>query len=258
MAEEPDHPGIRNINEFLYFDGEKIIGYAGICSFGPGAPEVNGMVHPDYRGQGVFTSIHALVMAEWKRRGSGDLLLLCDRNSVLGQRFVKGTGAGLSFSEYEMYLTGTPSAEDPKDIVFRKATNADAAEIARQNKIFHGDVHADPQKEAEADVDPVFPEEEASRGVSIFMAEKAGVTVGKVHLQMADGVGGIYGLGVLPAFRRQGFGRAILLMAAKRLREEGACEIMLQVVLDNANALNLYKSCGFSETSMMDYFVIQR
>jgi GNAT superfamily N-acetyltransferase len=67
--------GVEDINEFMYFDGEELIGYVGICSFG-GPWEVNGMVHPDYRRQGVFTKLFELVMAEWKRRDSGSMLLL--------------------------------------------------------------------------------------------------------------------------------------------------------------------------------------
>lgn len=58
-------------------------------------------------------------------------------------------------------------------------------------------------------------------------------------------------------FRGKGFGRALLLSAVKKLKESQTSAIMLQVAAENATALNLYKSCGFSETSVMDYFCYQ-
>ena len=75
---------------------------------------------------------------------------------------------------------------------------------------------------------------------------------------MSDsGTGGIYGLGVLPEFRGKGFGRAILTFGVEKLKDANATEVMLQVAAENGTALNLYKSCGFQETSVMDYFELK-
>lgn len=38
------------------------------------------------------------------------------------------------------------------------------------------------------------------------------------------------------------------------LKQKNAEEIMLQVATENEKALNLYQSCGFQETSVMEYF----
>ena len=102
-----------------------------------------------------------------------------------------------------------------------------------------------------------MPEEEEKRGMTIYLAELDQQVIGKVHLQLTADLGAIYGLGVLPEFRGKGYGRAILLMAIERLQEASAGEIMLQVEAENANALNLYKSCGFKETSTMDYYELK-
>lgn len=266
---------IQNINEFMYFDGQQIIGYIGICSFGGAGSsiEVNGMVQPEYRRQGVFKTLSELVMAEWKRRGSGSMLLLSDRKSNSGQKFIKGTGAQYKHSEYEMYLK-KDYLELPQrqlcGITFRKATNADAHEIARQNAIYFNDEFQDfknTPKDNEPDIisteavipneGMILPEEEEKRGMTIYLAEKDQQIIGKVHLQLTSRIGGIYGLGVLPEYRGKGFGRAILTMAIEKLKEMNASEVMLQVAAENSNALNLYKSCGFMETSTMDYYEIR-
>ena len=90
--------------------------------------------------------------------------------------------------------------------------------------------------------------------MEIFLAEWNQVIIGKVHIERQNGVGGIYGLGVLPEYRGQGFGREILMKAVKELREKQAQQILLQVAVKNKKALSLYQSCGFKETSTMDYF----
>lgn len=267
---------MQSINEFMYFDGQQIIGYIGICSFGgEGSPiEVNGMVHPEYRQQGVFKTLSELVVAEWKRRNSGSMLLLSDRKSNYGQKFIKRIGAQYKHSEYEMYFKENklePLQRQLCGITFRKATNGDAPEIARQNAIYFNDEFKnckynpnDNEIEiisAEAIIQNegmILPEEEEEkRGMTIYIAEKDQQIIGKVHLQLNLKIGGIYGLGVLPEHRGKGFGRAILIMAIEKLKESNASEIMLQVATENSNALNLYKSCGFIETSTMDYYEIR-
>lgn len=252
-----DCAGIRQINEFMYFDGHELIGYIGICEFG-GADtplEVNGMVHPEYRRQGVFGTLSRLVMAEWRRRSPKSMLLLNDRKSVIGQTFIQGTGARYHHSEHEMYLQKNRSEihNDLEGIVFRKATNADAWEIHRQNAIYFG---GKPGEETTSDLmeGMILPEEEEKRGMTIYFAEVDNQVIGKVHIQLSPGIGGIYGLGVLPEYRGKGYGRAIILKAIEKLKEANAGDIMLQVAVENANALMLYQSCGFVETSTMDYY----
>ncbi|MFT4107031.1 MAG: GNAT family N-acetyltransferase [Lacrimispora sp.] len=253
----------KEINEFLYFNGQKLIGYIGICGFGgAGTPlEITGMVHPEHRRKGIFTKLFELVMAECQKRNSDGVLLLCDRKSASGQGFLKRNGADYKYSEFEMYLMAEVSAvsqEHMCGITLRKAVNFDAREIARQNAIYFSDTTEFTNSDLEEnDSDLVMPEEEEKRGMTIYLAEKDKQIVGKVHMQINAAISGIYGLGVLPEFRGKGFGRAILLSAVKKLKESQTNTIMLQVAAENATALNLYNSCGFKETSVMDYFCLK-
>lgn len=243
-----------NTNEFMYFDGEKLIGYIGIGSFGGfNTPiEVNGMVHPDCRKQGVFKKLTELVIDEWKRRNSNNMFLLSDRTSKEGQEFIKNLGATYNHTEYEMYFRQEGSSETSKglsNLTFRKAKNEDAYELAKQDAIYFGEeVPEENDKEK-----MILPEEEGKKGIRTYLAEKDNEIIGKVRLELTD-KGGIYGLGVLPEHRRKGYAREMLKFAVNTLIEDGAKEVMLQVDSENPNALNLYKSCGFVETSVMDYY----
>jgi len=240
-----------SINEFMYYDGDRLIGYIGICHFGGAAIEVNGMVHPEYRRRGIFRKLFSLVKDEWEKRELREMLLLSDAGSEAGQGFIRSVQAGYDHSEYEMYLRGNVGGSLPEvRVVLRKADNSDSREITRQNAIYFD---SEP-----GEVAVILPEEEEKCGMLIYMAETNGRTIGKVHLETGGDVYGIYGLGVLPEYRRSGYGREILNRAVEILRGAGGREIMLQVAATNRNALHLYKSCGFVETSTMDYYKLSK
>ncbi|QAT48707.1 GNAT family N-acetyltransferase [Caproiciproducens sp. NJN-50] len=261
----PEDSAIRDVNEFLYFDGQRLAGYLGICSFGgPGMPlEATGMVAPEERRRGIFTTLYRLALAEGRRRSSAGMLVLCDRKSDAGRKFIEKIGAAYHHSEYEMVLNQAweaPGGGKLCGVTLRKATNADAREIAEQDSVYFSDEAPESEAGPGADRPDVpsgeirLPEEEEKKGFVIWLAERDGRSVGKVNLELGSGSGGIYGLGVKPEFRGRGFGRSILLQAVEKLKEANAKKILLQVAADNAKALNLYTSCGFCETSTMDYF----
>lgn len=239
------------INEFMYYEEEKLIGYMGICQFSSDTLEVNGMVHPDFRRLGVFKHLFSLVQNEWNNRKVQQMLLLSDRNSTPGINFIKSTGAHYESSEYEMFLVGEEKGSIANNnLKLRKALNKDAKEIARQNTIYF--------QVNSLDGNVTLPEEEAKHGMETFLAELNQSVIGKVHIEVQNGIGGIYGLGVLPEYRGKGFGREILLQAVEKLKGKQVHEIMLQVAVKNRKALSLYQSCGFKETSTMDYFKLTK
>jgi ribosomal protein S18 acetylase RimI-like enzyme len=60
-------------------------------------------------------------------------------------------------------------------------------------------------------------------------------------------------LGVIPAYRRQGLGRAILTSVLDLLRGEGAATIRIEVQTENEQALSLYRECGFRERTVYSF-----
>lgn len=243
-GEEAGH-NLQELNEFMSFDGDLLTGYIGICGFGGDTLEVNGMVHPDYRRQCIFKKLFSLVKDEWTRRSSRRMLVLSDRNSVSGQAFVKSAGAVHEHSEYEMFIRGSRKKAPERRLFLRKATNGDAKEIARLNVICFNEIDEE---------NPIMPEEEEKCGMEIYIAELENLPVGKIHLETSNGIGGIYGFGILPEYRGMGYGRELLTRGVEILKEKGNKEIKLQVEVKNEKALTLYKSCGFETTSVMDYF----
>jgi GNAT superfamily N-acetyltransferase len=78
-----DEP-FENINEFFYYSGDTLAGYLGIYNFGGVAAKITGMVHPLFRGKGIFRILYNLAINECIRRKFGKILLVCDRRSDSG------------------------------------------------------------------------------------------------------------------------------------------------------------------------------
>ena len=227
-----------SINEFMLYDDNKLIGYAGICDFGGEEIEVNGMVHPDYRRKRIFTRLFSLVKDEFKRRENKAMLLLSDNNSVGGIEFIKNITDDFSHSEYDMNLDMDASQNVSfNNLIFRKAVIADIDKIKEANFEFFSD----------NDI------KEISSGIT-YLLEADNILIGKVRLEIIDNIGGIYGLEELPDYRGKGYGRELLILSIKKLKESNVKIINLQVETNNKNALNLYKSCGFKENYTMDYY----
>ncbi|MCR3956512.1 MAG: GNAT family N-acetyltransferase [Gudongella sp.] len=241
------------MNEFTCWDGERLIGYLGIDDFGGRSIEINGMVHPDYRRRGIFKELYARVKREWEKRTSDEMLLLADRKSEAGKSFIKGTGASYDHTEYEMILSDSlfeGTEKSTKGLLLREATGDDAREIARQNSIYFNEELADQEL---LDIDL-----EKKRGFHVYMALFRGNIIGKVHLHLINGEGGIFGLGIVPQWRGRGLGRDLLLLSVHKLKELGASYIFLQVDAENDTALGLYRSCGFEESYSMEYHKLNK
>lgn len=244
---KPKEIDLVNINEFMYYNGDELIGYMGICDFGGDEIEVNGMVHPGYRRMGVFKRLYSLVHDEWQKRKSSSMLLLSDHESTPGIEFIKSVCDGYAHSEYDMILNIDNFKKLKSErLKLRKVTADDASEIAKQNSIYFNMEFSEEEN----------IETEGGYKNITYMAENEGGAVGKVRIELNNRLGGIYGLGVMPEYRGLGFGREILTMAIEELLKHKAESIFLQVLTNNKNALNLYKSCGFEERYTMDYYTI--
>lgn len=240
-----------NINEFMFYDSNKLIGYVGICDFGGDSLEVNGMVHPDYRRRGIFTKLISLVKYEFNKRDTTEMLLLSDNNSISGNEFIKKLNCSYKFSEYDMNLDMDVKNElNINDIEFKRVTNNNVNKLKSLNLEFFDEYDYEGISDYETN--------EGNSSSATYVMEMNNVIMGKVRLEINNGTGGIYGLEVLPNYRGNGYGRKLLILSINKLKESNINIVTLQVAAENKKALNLYKSCGFKENYTMNYYSIKK
>jgi ribosomal protein S18 acetylase RimI-like enzyme len=73
--------------------------------------------------------------------------------------------------------------------------------------------------------------------------------------RMTERVGHIAQIGVSPAHRSKGIGKALMLAALAGLADSGCQHATLTATADNAAALSLYRSLGFRQTATLNAYV---
>ena len=79
-----------------------------------------------------------------------------------------------------------------------------------------------------------------------FWASADAAPAGFLLARDLGGEGEILSLGVLPALRRLGIGRALVDAAVAEAQRREIGSLVLEVAIDNAAARRLYKACGFA------------
>ncbi len=245
---EKTKTGLEHIDEFLYYADGKLVSYLSISSFGGHIGEITGMTHPDWRRRGIFTRLFRLAKAEAEIRNYRRILLLADHKSESGAAFIRSAEAVYDFSEYHMTLPEIVAGSGNSPVSLRKSEPKDRKEIRRQDSIYF----EDDTEEADEDEDSF-----GSVNDPTYMVELDGKTIGKIRIEFFDASAYLLGFGILPEYRGRGLGRAALRETLCLLTEQGIKKAELDVVATNANALGLYKSVGFMEDSVMDYYCLE-
>lgn len=245
----------KEINEFLYYVGGSLIGYLGISSFGGNISEINGMVHPEWRRQGIFKKLFQYLIDECRKRNFSEILLLSDNESESGVKFIKDIGGIYDVSEYRMKLNEITSSKTISPINLRKAKSFEKRDIERQNEIFfYGKDEGESIQETYLQEHGKSINNEEPLDETAYMAENKGQTVGKIHIDYSDDSAFIFGFGILPQSRGKGYGKEALKLALQLIEERNIEKVELDVACKNDTALNLYKSLGFQEESVMNYY----
>lgn len=240
-------PEGENSDFFYYVDGE-MKAFLALYAFNTHEAEICGMVHPDYRRQGIFRNLLEQGIAELQRRGIPEILLVIDNRSTSGVAFAKAVGATYKVSEHKMHLMGQPSVQPQRfeDLHVVRAT-IEEAEFIRDctSRAFHIQ-----------DMLPTAPEKFQQANRRIYVIRKGSEPVGTLQATLVDGISStIYGFCMLPEEQGKGYGRQALSTVMQELYQDGYTAQDLEVAAENDRALALYQDCGFVQTFAIDYYV---
>jgi len=238
-------PG-NEVNDFLYYEDGILVGYLFAEGWGSRDREIAGMIHPDYRRRGIFSSLLAAATDECRQRDVQSLILVCEHFSRSGLASVHSIKAQYEYSEHEMVLgTFLERWRVQKGLNIRQANRQDLEAIVSILATDSGNVESISQWVAK-----LF-EEPTSR---LYLATLDEKPLGCLRLDFMSDQVGIYAFEVRLGYRGLGYGRQMLEEAIRSIRSESQKRIMLDVETDNTNAIGLYLSCGFEIKTTYDYY----
>lgn len=236
-------PSTNNTNYFLFYQDDGLVGFLGLYGFGTEL-QITGMVQPEYRHKGIFRALFSEAILECKKRDVRQVLLIAEHASADGTKFAQARGGDCIFSECRMEFQGSDASKIESYLTLEEATPADLPTLAHIHAVcFNATGNA-------ALVIKMLQKE----GNSSYLAKLNGVTVGKLGLSKeGDGIY-IRGVAILPEYRRRGYGRQMLSKVIQKMLAERFTHLILDVQISNSNALRLYQSCGFQESTIYNYF----
>jgi len=234
-------------NDFLYYAGGQLVGYLEADSYSRKEKELTGMVHPDFRRQGIFAALFTAAKKELQQRGVQKLIFVCEHKSESGRAFLATTGAELAFAEHEMWLgTLHERGRRTEGLSMRRAYAGDIDTIVSFLATDSGNVDG-----VKGWVTELMGKPES---FWFFLATLHGQPLGTVRLDFMEDVTGIYAFEVRLGYRGLGYGREMLEQLIHIARAASTKPIMLDVETDNTNAVGLYLSCGFEVKTTYDYY----
>jgi ribosomal protein S18 acetylase RimI-like enzyme len=231
--------------DFYCFAGDQLVGYAQIDG-NSREQEVTAATFPDFRRQGIFHALLTAVRAEVLARGAESLLLVSYRASLSGTAAAQALGLPYVSSEYRMEADASTLPPLPVrriQLVPVGHTNLAALATLTAQSFGGGGTSSE-----------ALAQRLEQEGVRYFLAELDGQEIGQIGVVHTDDSIYIRGVGILPEYRRRGYGRQLLAATVKMMLAEGQTHFLLDVATDNPQALSLYQSCGFRETTVYDYY----
>lgn len=233
--------------DFFHYEDGRLVGFLGSYGFG-NKVELCGMVHPDYRKRGIFSSLLRMGLEEARKQGIRTILLNAPTGSQSAKEFLKTIPCAFEVAEYQMKWQKTDLIIDPTITLRPSVSKADwDAEIELEVLCFGFTA-----KEAE-EFNEMIRETSDDQNLII---ELDGKTVGKMRVAESDGEAWIFGFAVFPEHQGKGIGRKALSKVVK-MEDQKGLSIFLEVEARNAHALGLYESCGFRSYHSQDYYLYQ-
>lgn len=234
-------------NDFLYYVDGQLVGYLEADSYGRQEKELTGMVHPDFRRQGIFTTLFTAAKDELQQRGVQKLIFVCEHKSESGRAFLATTGAELAYAEHEMWLgTFNERGRRTAGLSMRRAGVEDIDTIVSFLATDSGNIEG-----VRGWVTELMGKPDQ---FWFFLAALNGQPLGTVRLDFMEEVTGIYAFEVRLGYRGLGYGREMLEQLIHIARAASHKPVMLDVETNNANAVGLYLSCGFEIKTTYDYY----
>lgn len=233
----------------LAYDDElnKLVGVAGaIDLMGLETYDWSMVVSPMYRQIGIGTALFRVLHEGLFERGAEGELALVHENNTFGRKFLERFGFIYSFSE-ATFEAKAEVANPDNHIYIRQYSKLDQNALVQ---IF-SDAFGDLREESLELIDY----NTSSEGSVLWVAELNEEVVGTLTSTKEGDVQKVTALAVHPKMQGKGIGTALLNWTRDFALRHGEKYVMLDVEIDNVQALSVYEKAGFQKCLQVDYFV---
>ncbi|RSK26775.1 GNAT family N-acetyltransferase [Bacillus sp. HMF5848] len=235
-----------SMHQVVYKD-DMLIAFLGVYWFGQKV-ELCGMVHPAFRGRGIFSELLNITIGSCQERNATTILLNAPAKSTSAKLFLSKQSFDYNFSEYQMMWTPT-NLTISNQVSLRKADDFDLPLETQLDVVCFHYTYEDATKYNIS----VAADQTSNR----YIIEFNETAVGKLRTQRLNGETWIYGISVLPEYQRKGVGRSALSSIIWQEASLGN-DLFLEVATKNIRALKLYEECGFKIVETQDYYLFKK
>ncbi|MGX9133029.1 GNAT family N-acetyltransferase [Rummeliibacillus sp. JY-2-4R] len=229
-----------------YNEQDQLLGYlSAIDLYGLNTYEWSAIVHPDYRRLGIGTAmVQGFASALAERDALGEMALTF--NSEAGHQFLEKMEYEYSSTEATLHAIAKICTIS-KNITVRPFEEQDRETLIKLMHDGFGDL---PEETNE-----LITYNTETPGRTLYMVEVENQKVATVSLVENDMGIWITAFTVQQLFRRKGIGSAILQWAKNETFERQQENVLLDVEIDNRNALSVYKNAEFTPIQQVDFFI---
>lgn len=231
-------------NNLLLYRKKALIGFLSLYFFYEQGCEVNLLIAPQYRYQGITSQFFTQIMPILKMREMKEVIL--STSSSASSQWLETIGFTYHHSEYYMVRQNSePLVIDNPLLSLRKADLSDLADLCNIDATCFT-VH---QTMVER-----FAYLLNDNSYTVLFALKNKIPIGKAHIQWKSNNAHFSDIAILPPYQRQGLGNELLIHCINEALSMGKATIDLYVEGNNQRALNLYQRHGFKVKSQQDYW----
>lgn len=213
--------------------------------FGLNTYEWTVVVHPGYRRMGIGSVLVEGLKNALKERGATGDMAVSFADEV-GYQFLHQQGYEYDSSEATLQASSEESALS-KHLHVRLFKEEDKKQLIQLMHNGFGDLPDETEE--------LISLNTTTQGRSLFMVERDQQIVGTVSLVENEMGIWITAFTVDSALRGQGIGSCILQWVKNFAYTSGHDNVLLEVEIDNNNAISVYKKAGFTPINQIDYFV---
>lgn len=203
------------------------------------------VVAPMYRQIGMADALLNVLYDGLAARGAEGMLALTVESETYGRKFLESRGYMYSFSEATLEVKAEPMTGGR--LAMREVTEQDTEALVEIFAVAFGD-------EREESLDLIAFNTEAPELV-MWIGEVNGQAVGTVTTRKEQDAQWITAFAVSAAVQGQGYGTEILNWVRDYAYRGGEKVVLLDVEIDNKQALHVYERAGFMKNMQIDYFV---